>query len=333
MALERYCELMGVSDPGGLPAKRNNKNNIDIVSAEIVASSVRLEVARGYLRDVDGEVKYDDPSMTRLLSHATFELCAAYAQRFRDYQEGRGEAPTGPPPLGYNEYLAIVNRSLPEDHHPPHYQATHHYQAPPHYHPPPGHHYDSNTVNIPASAFNHLVDSQVRTMEIATGTRPSPKRPRPPPRENRNRDRDRGLNRINYDDRFRGRGRGRGSRGRSIPGGLGNNRRSRPSNRMEEDELMPDSSGSGPSTQNSSWRVVEEISEGETSDNGTTTETERSVVRDPVLERIMLEDVPEEEIEAAAAWLQRAQVDEEDVRMVEEKEDAPAEGSSKNKAV
>jgi hypothetical protein len=37
IALERYCELMGVSEPGGLPAKRCND---EIKSAEIRASSV-----------------------------------------------------------------------------------------------------------------------------------------------------------------------------------------------------------------------------------------------------------------------------------------------------
>jgi hypothetical protein len=100
-----------------------------------------------------------------------------------------------------------------------------------------------------------------------------------------------------------------------------------------EEVPIPPSGGASSSTHGSSWRVVNESSDGETSDTGTTTETERSILTDPVLERIILGNVPEDEIEAAAAWLQRAQV-EEDVPMVE-KEDTPAnvEGSNENKTV
>ena len=85
-------------------------------------------------------------------------------------------------------------------------------------------------ISMPPEAFTHLVDSQVRTMELATSFRGV----------NRG-DRYRESPQICYTG-YRNRGRGvtpycvsggRGGRGRGMSSGLRNNRRARPSNQLE----------------------------------------------------------------------------------------------------
>ena len=262
MALGRYCELMGVADPGSLPAKRGGEN---FEGAGLLTSSLRVEGVVSYkggggMRERDGI-----PSMSRHLSHEAVIACASYAQQVHDSLLGLQPPPTGPPPPGYHDYVAFMSsqvQPIADHYHGPF--ANGQTQSP------------ATAISMPPEAFNHLIDSQVRTMEIATGNRPvprinlTPRRTAPVYRCGGARGRGRGV--------YRGRNfRYRGTRGRPIPGGFGNNRRSRPSNRMEEAPIPP--MRTGPVAGCSRWREVSGSSEGDTtSDAGGSTETELSYV-------------------------------------------------------
>lgn len=124
------------------------------------------------------------------------------------------------------------------------------------------------TISMPPSAFNHLIDSQVRTMELATGHRPRYDHAKPygPPR-------------YDYVTRGRGfvRGRGggnRGTRGRAIPGGAGINRRTRPSSRGDEDTTQTTTSGD--SSRSTRSRTTESESRSRSSRPGTASSDPRT---------------------------------------------------------
>ena len=129
--------------------------------------------------------------------------------------------PTGPPPPGYDEYILISSNSgFPADPYDTYPYDNHH--------PNGGHsNVESGNISMPPSAFTHMMDSQVRTVELATGYRS--------PRYNHNHTKPYFPRRGGI---IRGHGNGnRGTCGRPIPGGIGINRRARPSNREEEEEV------------------------------------------------------------------------------------------------
>jgi len=210
MALGRYCELMGVEEPHGLPAKRSSEHKGDILSL----SGARVLV-EGYKGSWVRDLWFPIPSMTFTFTHESLMAYASYAQKWGEHSFGMGPHPTDPPPPGFNEYWHLVrgidvNKAFELEAQAP-------TTTPPSNTP-------SSTVSMPPDTFNHFVDSQVRMLEIATGRGSAE-----PPRNPGNRSsyhRGRGV--------FRGIHRNRGTRGRPIPGGLGNNRRSRPSNRLVE---------------------------------------------------------------------------------------------------
>jgi hypothetical protein len=162
---------------------------------------------------------------------------------------------------------------------------------------------------MPPDSFKHLIDSQVRTMELATGigSRPLFDRPREYRSMVYHRPRD-----GNYPGRGRGRGRGgsthRGTRGRAIPGGQGFNRRPRYAPRAESDvrsEITeaPASSSRAPAnppppiinpgrSSEPSFRETSEQSSGESVTSGATTGTSE----------LDLRRVPADEVESAASW-------------------------------
>lgn len=234
MAMERYCELMGVEDPRDLPAKRSTEHGGDTV----LSSGVRVLVG-GFKSGRGGGLSSFTPPMTHTQSHDGLMACASYAQRWRDHSIGIGQPPTGSPPPGFDDYMRLVSggRAADQSYGSP-------AQPPIPYQPPVA---PNTAVSMPPDAFNHLVDSQVRIMEIATGRRSaSPLRGqdyRPGYRRGRG--------------RFRGVFRNRGTRGRPIPGGLGNNQRSRPSNRLvgvpvSSAHVVPEGSG---------WGILREASD------------------------------------------------------------------------
>lgn len=104
MALERYCELMGVDDPINLPAKRGGEKQ----AREAITYSMRVVVER-YKGGVElGEIT-DTPIMPRELSHSEILACANYAQHVRDSQDGLRLPPSGPPPPGYEDYILLTS--------------------------------------------------------------------------------------------------------------------------------------------------------------------------------------------------------------------------------
>jgi len=239
MAMERYCELMGVGDPRELPSKR--PENGDGYAAVRVS---RVQVLSEHKRA--GTRGYKQPASPQMLSHESFIACATYAQEWREHTIGLRPPPTGPPPPGYDEYLRLSSGGMPAIHHSqPAYQS--HQNA----HPVPA---PASLISMPPEAFNHLIDSQVHTMEIATRYRGSARRD------------DRVGNRAYQPGYrgFRGNGRGgyrsRGTRGQTIPGGLGFNRRSRPSNRVSGDPIP----ALTPNVAGSSWRAVVDRGDNET---------------------------------------------------------------------
>ena len=212
MAMGRYCELMGVEDPRDLPAKRSTERQ---GGGKVSSSGIRVLVGR-YKGSQDGGLLSFSSPMTHTQSHESLLACASYAQRWRDHSTGIGPPPTGPPPPGFDDYVHLMslgrttNQSFDMPTPPP---ARHNSPAVP-----------GTAVTMPSDTFNHLVDSQVRLAQLSSG-RGSAETPRYSNNQVTYR-RGRGV--------FRGVYRNRGTRGRPIPGGLGNNRRSRPSNRLVE---------------------------------------------------------------------------------------------------
>ena len=223
MAMERYCELMGVDSPNDLPAKRGREN---FEARKVIISSVRIatEVYKGRLEP--GEI-LDILNMPRTLSYTEFADCAVYARHLRDSQAGLRPPPNGPPPPAYEEYILLMStRGGSTDVNDEH----------PISHPAPQAVNPLATVSMPPEAFNHLMSSQVHITELVTRYRDGPRfdRPRPYRPAYASRERGRGIH--------RGRGGGhRGTRGRTIPGGAGNNRRSRPSNRSDDEDSVSSS--------------------------------------------------------------------------------------------
>ena len=245
MAMERYCELMGVEDPRDLPTKRRTEQGVDSVSL----SGVRILV-KGY-KGSSQEMGSLSPFllMAHSQSRESLMACAAYAQQWRDHPIGVGDPPTGPPPPGFDDYMRLVSggRVASQPYNLP-------APAPPPSVPPTT---SSAVVSMPPEAFNHLVTSHVHLSEIAAGRRSAvpqqsttepPRGPGPRPSYHRGRGSYRGV-------------RNRGTRGRPIPGGLGNNRRSRPSN--NQSVRFPSSAAVGlPGV--GAWGILNEASDPET---------------------------------------------------------------------
>ena len=224
MAMERYCELMGVDSPNDLPAKRGSEK---FEAREVVLFSARV-ATEGYKGRVEPGETLDNPTMPRSLSHSEFAACAVYAQHLRDSQAGLRLPPSGPPPPGYEDYILLMaTQDGPIEAH----------DRPPSHQPGPHGGDPYATVSMPPEAFNHLMSSQVHITELVTGYRNGSRYSRPKPYTPTYESRGGGRGFV------RGRGGGhRGTRGRSIPRGLGNNRRSRPSNWSDDDDYSPPSS-------------------------------------------------------------------------------------------
>ena len=204
MAMEQYCELMGVKDPHDLLAKRSKPGDD---RDKILVLRVGILV-REYKRGRE-ETRWGDYSpMAQSLSHKDLIACATYTQRMRDHNLGLRPPPSGPPPPGYDEYIRLVSGGPPPI--PTNNRPTYQFNPP-----------SANTISMPPEAFNHFVSSQVHSLEIVTGV-------------------EAGIKKYRHYQQFRNPYRGGGargvfrgfhsSRGRPIPGGLGVNRRPRPSN-------------------------------------------------------------------------------------------------------
>ena len=160
IALERYCELVGVKEPVELPAKQN--------SEEVRAQSINIYSVK-ILNEYKGGNKMGKslsiPTMPHKLSYREYLACAAYSQRLHNSNHGLCSPPTGPPPPGYNEYILISsNNGFPANPYDTYPYNGHHSNG--------GHsNVKSGNISMPPSAFTHMMDSQVRTVELMTGYR------------------------------------------------------------------------------------------------------------------------------------------------------------------
>ena len=183
---DSYCELMGVEGPENLPAKRDGKR---IEVRGIITCSMQVPV-EGYKGGNELGERFANPTMPRSLSHSDFSACAVYAQHLRDGQADLRSPPNGPPPPGYEDYIIMMATQsgaidVPDK---PSTKSPGHQGGDPY-----------ATVSMPPEAFNHLMNSHVRTAELVGGYRSGNRYDRPKP----------------YTPTYESRGRGRGTyRGR-----------------------------------------------------------------------------------------------------------------------
>ena len=226
IAMDRYCELMGVGDPHDLPEtypRRGNDSGVMVGAVEV-----------GFEQDISLDIGSNDahqPTMTRSFSSEEWSECASYAQKLDSYlQDGR--IPPGQAPPRYPEYRQTVGQGWV----PPtqsHAASTFipYYGSP--VQPPAPTTVPSNTISMPPEALNSFFDAQIRMVELVVKRphhNPAPRRYTPPSRAVRG--------------RARGRGMARGARGRNRFG------RSRPSlslNKLGLEEGSGDIAMSGPS--------------------------------------------------------------------------------------
>ena len=149
---------MGVKEPAELPVRQNCE--------EVKAHSINIYSIRISSMYKEGDGIGENlciPTMPHELSYREYLACAAYSQRLRDSNRGLCPAPTGPPPPGYDKCILISsNNGFP----------TNPYDTYPynHHHSNGGHsNIASGNISMPPSAFTHMMDSQVCTVELATG--------------------------------------------------------------------------------------------------------------------------------------------------------------------
>ena len=98
---------MGITDPRDLPAKRDEEKK------EVIISTVRVRAPTRYK---DGEEDKEGPNILLMppkLSHQDLIACATYTQQLEDHSHSLGPPPDGNPPPGYNDYIRM-NARLPE---------------------------------------------------------------------------------------------------------------------------------------------------------------------------------------------------------------------------
>jgi transposase InsO family protein len=230
IAMDRYCELMGVESPNDLPAAYPKRDEV----LEVSVSAIRLG-REGYKFEHPRGVNTHLLAMTHTFSDDEWDECATYAFRYdRFVRAGRHPSQNpGPPPPRIGEYRRIV--SLGYTSNPTNY-AAHHEAAFYGAHAP----HSQNTISMPPEALTSFFDAQIRMVELMHGgTRlvPTAPRPRPIPRPYF-------KPRAFKPSRGRGNGRGRGSSNRGRFG------RARPSlslnkqgpKALAEDVAMTDAS-------------------------------------------------------------------------------------------
>ena len=145
IAMDRYCELMGVEDPHGLPAaypKRGDTPEISVSAAGLVRDMV-------ISRDGEGQETHL-LAMTHSFSYEEWAACAAYAYRLDQLSRGIGQEPPGPRPPHYVEYLDQIRRGATPDH--PSHAPNNGPPAPP---------VQQGTISMPPQSLDSLFNTQV----------------------------------------------------------------------------------------------------------------------------------------------------------------------------
>ena len=157
IAMDRYCELMGVEGPHDLPAAYPKREN----ASEISVNSVRVPGERYISRGQEEQKPHlpTTPTMSQQLSYEEWSACAAFAHKLDQFLRGNRQDPPGQPPPRYRDYLELIEG--------PHSNPNTSPAYPPPYGPPaPA---QSNTVSMPPESLNSFLDAQVRMMELAVG--------------------------------------------------------------------------------------------------------------------------------------------------------------------
>ena len=225
IAMDRYCELMGVGDPEDLPAAYPKRESISTIAVNVT----RVVGSPGIRREGDDQGNcLCDPVMTRLLSQEELIACAAFEHALDQYLRGFTLEPPGHRPPRYPEYLQLVGQTTARQDAPtitPTYTPTPVLVTPAPTQPIP--------VSMPSESFASILDAQVQMMRMVAGprrARPNARQPRGPRYPNTT-----PGPQVNIRSLYNTRGRGmyRGRYGRSRP----SHTRRRPV-AVEEDVLM-----------------------------------------------------------------------------------------------
>ena len=198
IALDQYCELMGVEGPQNLPASYPKKGG----TSDALVGVIRV-VPGGYKTERSGEGGTHLPSMTRTISTEEWSNCVLYERQINLYRHGTGRHPGSPPPR-YTDYCLSTGSQRDSSRH-----SAHRHTLDLHSPSPQG------IISMPQGALSSFFDTQYRMVELMVGAgghrmgvapthfAPAPMPgPRPAKRPRRNH--------RNRSDRGRGRGRVRG---------------------------------------------------------------------------------------------------------------------------
>ena len=218
IAMDRYCELMGVGDASDLPAAYPKRD--EVMGISVSAIWLSEEYKRGDSRRAGGT-----HHLTMFVHHFTEEewnTCVLYAHRYENYVHGgRIDDHPGSPPHHFSDYRILVARGVTTHHDATSYAARNYARSFEDPSPPP-----QGNVSMPPEALTSFFDAQIRMVELMQGGTQSAQlavRPRPAPR-NFNLFKPRDLHPF-HRGRGNGRGQGRG-RGSNNGGRFG---RARPS--------------------------------------------------------------------------------------------------------
>ena len=210
IAMYRYCELMGVGDPGELPAAYPKREEITRISASAIGLS------EGYKnRSSGGGNTHPSAMFVHHFTEAEWNTCVLYNRRYENYARGgRINDHPGSPPHHFSNYRTLVARGVTTHHDATRY-ATRSYARSFEDPSPPS----QGNVSMPPEALTSFFDAQIRMVELMQGGTQSAQlavRPRPAPRNfNLFKPRDfHPFHRGRGNGRGRGRGRGPNNRGR-----------------------------------------------------------------------------------------------------------------------
>ena len=158
IALDRYCELMGVEGPNSLPAaypKRGGDPGISVGAARLGGNA--------YIRGGVGWLRRYLPTMARDFSPEEWYACVTFAAQLEQYLRGTSQTPPGRPPARYPEYMRTLDREAAPTNtiHSPSPYYAHQYG---HTAPAP-----QNTVSMPPGSLKTLLNTQVQMLQLVTG--------------------------------------------------------------------------------------------------------------------------------------------------------------------
>jgi len=106
IAMDRYCELMGVEDPHDLPAAYPKTEEI----VDVSVNAIRAGPGKEYISTTVGGGEPHLPAMTQPLDHDEWFGCAAYAYRLDKYLRDSQDPPGQPPPR-FSDYKRITEQA------------------------------------------------------------------------------------------------------------------------------------------------------------------------------------------------------------------------------